>query len=308
MRGFGATVDLSNGETLFYRARDTGDVPVVLLHGNMSSSVHWDVVFERMDDRFTLYAPDIRGYGRSSYEEPIESIADLSADVGYFADELGLGTFHLWGWSSGAAVAMQHAIDDDRVDRLVLMGPPSPAGHPVYARADGATESNGGGEGDESTDGLTTRESLSAQHSPLMPAREAILSNDAESMREIWSKIVFVNGDPSPERFDAYVEETLRQRNLLDVAYALVHFDASPPADETEAAGDTVASVDAPTLVLQGEDDNVITAEMAREVAEAFPNGRSETLSDCAHAPTIDAPDRMLAVVESFLADGAEPD
>src|SRR5690606_14024399 len=50
------TVELSNGEKLGYRMREGGERPLVLIHGNMTSSVHWDVVLERIDGRFRVYA------------------------------------------------------------------------------------------------------------------------------------------------------------------------------------------------------------------------------------------------------------
>ncbi|MEG0451194.1 MAG: alpha/beta hydrolase, partial [Lysinibacillus sp.] len=39
-------VKLSNGETLTYRKRDGGDELVILVHGNMTSSKHWDLLLE----------------------------------------------------------------------------------------------------------------------------------------------------------------------------------------------------------------------------------------------------------------------
>jgi len=49
----------------------------VLVHGNVSPSVHSDVLFEALDDRCAVYAPDLRGFGDSSHEEPIDSVPAL---------------------------------------------------------------------------------------------------------------------------------------------------------------------------------------------------------------------------------------
>lgn len=38
-------VELGNGETMAYREREGGTRPLVLVHGNMTSSVHWDVFY-----------------------------------------------------------------------------------------------------------------------------------------------------------------------------------------------------------------------------------------------------------------------
>ena len=91
------TIDLPNGETLSYRERSGGNVPLLLLHGNAWSSRSWDLLFESLSDRFSLYAPDMRGFGDSTYLTPIDSLSELANDVEAFVDALGLEPFHLLG-------------------------------------------------------------------------------------------------------------------------------------------------------------------------------------------------------------------
>ncbi|MUV37695.1 3-oxoadipate enol-lactonase [Lentibacillus sp. JNUCC-1] len=115
-------VELSNGETLAYRERDGGDDVVLLIHGNMTSSVHWDVVFEHMPENYKLYAVDLRGFGESSYHKQITSIKDFSDDVKQFVDVVGLKQFALVGWSLGGAVSQQFCADyPGYCDRLFLL-------------------------------------------------------------------------------------------------------------------------------------------------------------------------------------------
>ena len=40
--------------------------PVLLLHGNPLTHVHWHLVAPRLAERFTVVATDLRGYGDSS--------------------------------------------------------------------------------------------------------------------------------------------------------------------------------------------------------------------------------------------------
>lgn len=288
-----ATVDLPNGETIAYREREGGEIPLVLLHGNMSSSIHWDIVFEQMDERFALYAMDIRGFGDSTYETPADSIADFAADVPLFADAVGLDDFHLWGWSAGSAVAMQVAADvPERVRRLVLMAPPSTQGLPVF-------EKDANLQPTETV--LTTREELAQDPVSVAPVLAALEEGDAETMKEIWSQAIFVHGTPDEDRFDSYIEETLKQRCLLDIDYALVHFNISTADNGIEPGTGEVENIDAPTLVLRGEDDLVVTREMSERVAREIDDARYLELEDCGHAPAVDVPERLLSEVESFL-------
>lgn len=64
-------VVLQNNEQIAYRERDGGDKIVVLVHGNMTSSKHWDVLIDNMDPKYKIYALDMRGFGESTYFERV---------------------------------------------------------------------------------------------------------------------------------------------------------------------------------------------------------------------------------------------
>ena len=40
--------------------------PILLLHGNPLTHVHWHLVAPRLAEKFTVVSPDLRGYGDSS--------------------------------------------------------------------------------------------------------------------------------------------------------------------------------------------------------------------------------------------------
>ncbi|MFU8869965.1 alpha/beta fold hydrolase [Natronococcus sp.] len=290
------TVDLPNGETIGYRERDGGSVPAVLLHGNMTSSKHWDVVLEAMDDRYKLYAMDMRGFGESSYEERIDSLADFAEDLALFADELGLDRFHLWGWSTGGGVAMEYAATHpDRVRKLVLLAPASTRGYPIYRKDE---------DGNPTDELLTTREEIAQDPVQVAPVLEAHEREDAATMKAIWNQLIYVDDRPDPERYDEYVADMFTQRNLVDVDYALTRFNVSDEHNGVTEGSGRAADVEADTLVLRGEDDLVITEAMIEEtLADLGETATFVELEDCGHSPLIDDRERLLREVESFLED-----
>ncbi len=81
--------------------------------------------------RYTIYAPDMRGYGDSE-TLPVDAtrgVRDFSDDLDSFARGLGLYAFHLLGWSLGGNVVMQYVIDHPGpVRSLTLHAPGSPFG------------------------------------------------------------------------------------------------------------------------------------------------------------------------------------
>ncbi|CAG9623121.1 alpha/beta fold hydrolase [Sutcliffiella rhizosphaerae] len=130
-------IKLNNGETLSYLKRQGGGHVVLLIHGNMASSVQYDLLLEKMDSIFTIYAVDLRGYGNSTYHKSINSMRDFSEDLKQFVDQLDLKKVYLIGWSNGGGVAMQFATDyPEHVNKMVLLSSMSTRGYPAFT-ADG---------------------------------------------------------------------------------------------------------------------------------------------------------------------------
>lgn len=113
------------------REAGSGPVPVVLLHGNCSSSAFYDDLMLALGPAYRAIAPDLRGYGQT---EPLpvdatRGCGDWADDLAALADALGLERFHLAGWSMGGGVAMRYALDHaPRLLSLTLIAPLSPFG------------------------------------------------------------------------------------------------------------------------------------------------------------------------------------
>src|ERR1051326_377097 len=105
-----------------YLEAGTGSTPVVLVHGNTSSSLFYQdfMLALAATGRYRIYAPDMRGFGDTQVL-PIDAtrgLRDFSDDLFSLTQALGLGKFHLFGWSMGGNIAMQFAIDHpDKIGR-----------------------------------------------------------------------------------------------------------------------------------------------------------------------------------------------
>lgn len=116
-----------------YLETGTGDIPVVLVHGNCSSSLFFQdfMLALAASKRYKVFAPDMRGYGdtESLPVDATRGVRDWSDDLDSFARVLGLNTFHLFGWSLGGNIVMQYAVDHPASLRsLTLQDPGSPYG------------------------------------------------------------------------------------------------------------------------------------------------------------------------------------
>jgi pimeloyl-ACP methyl ester carboxylesterase len=105
-------------------------VPVVLVHGNLSTGRFYEHVMPGAPEHLRLIAPDMRGFGRT---EPVaidatRGLRDWADDVAALLRALGVERpIHLAGWSTGGAAVAAYA-EDHGAASLTLIDPVSPYG------------------------------------------------------------------------------------------------------------------------------------------------------------------------------------
>lgn len=109
-------------------------VPVVFVHGNVSSGRFFEETLAALPLQFWGIAPDLRGFGESETRtvDATRGLRDFSDDLHALFAALGFGPArkpHLAGWSMGGGVIMQYAIDHpDALASLTLIDPLAPYG------------------------------------------------------------------------------------------------------------------------------------------------------------------------------------
>ncbi|GAA3911415.1 alpha/beta fold hydrolase [Microbacterium invictum] len=180
------------------RAGDDPETPaehtLVLVHGNVSSALFWQELMQDLPSDLRIIAVDLRGFGDTE-NLPIDAtrgVRDFSDDLFATMQALDLKTAHLVGWSLGAGVIMQYALDHP-VLSLTLEAPISPYGF-GGTRRDGARLTDddagvGGGGANADfiqrlTDGDTGDE---APTSPRNVFRSSYVSSDyVTAVEDIW--------------------------------------------------------------------------------------------------------------------------
>lgn len=101
--------------------------PLLLLHGYPQTHAMWHRVAPRLAQRFTVVAPDLRGYGRSSTppsqaDSAQQSKRAMADDMVALMARLGFDRFQLAGHDRGGRVAHRMAVDHPQaVDRLAVL-------------------------------------------------------------------------------------------------------------------------------------------------------------------------------------------
>lgn len=123
-------VPLSTGITMNVALAGPEDAPpVILIHGFPESHRTWREISPRLEDRFRLVMPDLRGFGLTDRPQDAAAYAadTLIADIFALADALSIDRFALVGHDWGGAIAWAAALrGDPRIERLAIINSPHP--------------------------------------------------------------------------------------------------------------------------------------------------------------------------------------
>ena len=240
--------------------------PVILVVGAFNDRATGAPLAAALKERFTVFNYDRRGRGASGDTLPY-AVGREVEDIEALIEEAG-GSASVFGYSSGAVLALRAAAHGLAIPRLALYDPPVSVGGAGRLRGDlaarlaGLVEEGRRGEAVElfqtEVVGLPAEVVAQIRRAPFWPALEAM----AHTL--------------------VYEIEILGDGSL-----------------STELA----ASVEAPTLVIVGGRSAPIMREAAPALAEAMPDAHARLLEGQGH----DLVPRVLApILEEFLADRDE--
>lgn len=96
--------------------------PLVVIHGGGGDARTWLQNIEVLAEKYTVYAPDLPGYGGSEAMDGQYYIPELSDFIERFTQNLGLEKFYLMGHSLGGGIALNFALMfPEKIRKLVLI-------------------------------------------------------------------------------------------------------------------------------------------------------------------------------------------
>lgn len=283
-------ISLSNNETYSYRHYSGGENVIVLVHGNLASSKFYDELIYLLDDDYTVYAIDLRGFGGSTYNRPIDTLRDFAGDLKMFVDKLELRKFDLLGWSTGGAVCMYFCSSYGYlINRLFLVASAGVSGYHSYKI-----------EPDGSKTLLNSKKKMYNDKNKRALIK-ALNNKDKDYYKRLWDKGIYNINKPDEEIYNNHLEESMRQKNLIDVYYSLSKFNISDYYNGLSMGTEEMNNLNVPTMIIQGKDDLLVTVDEAKELKEAIgENAELVLLEQCGHSPMVDAPEILAKVIMEF--------
>ncbi|MBV9839241.1 MAG: 3-oxoadipate enol-lactonase [Solirubrobacterales bacterium] len=241
-----------------------GGAPLVLGSSLGTSLAMWDPQLPELSRRWRVVRFDHRGHGGSPAPTGPYTLAELGGDVLALADRLGLRSFSYCGLSLGGMVGMWLAINaPQRIDRLVLI---STSSHLPPASA--------------------WRERADAVRSA------GTVAAVADSVLKRWFTEPFAREHP---------QIVAHHREMLVGTPAEGYAGCCEAIAELDLR-DGLPAIDAPALVIVGEQDPATPPVHAETIAAAVPEARLEVLDPGAHLASVERAADVTALITGHLS------
>ena len=322
------------------REGDAADgTPLVLVHGNVSSALFFQPFMLTLPSSWRVVAVDLRGFGDSE-TAPVDAtrgVRDWSDDLVEVVAALGLvGDPHLFGWSMGAGVVLQYALEHP-VASLTLQSPVSPYGFGGTA-LDGALltpDAAGSGGGGGNPDFIAALEAGDTGDGPASPRTvyrtTYVHAGHADAYEDLWVESML----STKTGIDNYPGDSRASDNWPGFAPGDRGVLNTMSPDHLDLSGIAAISPKPPVLWLHGDSDVIVAdasffdlnqlgamgvvpgwpgAEVApaqpmvsqmRAVLERYRSGGGAVtevlLEACGHSPHVEYPDRVRAALEELI-------
>ncbi|MFF4475932.1 alpha/beta fold hydrolase [Streptomyces sp. NPDC001520] len=282
------------GLTMTVRCRPpsaSGLPPALFVHGLGGSSQNWSALMELLADRVEGEALDLPGFGDSPPpDDGNYSITAHARAVIRYLDAQDRGPVHLVGNSMGGSIATRvAAVRPDLVRTLTLVSPALPELRPQRTAVPTALLAVPG------VTRLFTR-----------------MTRDWDAERRTREVMLLTFGDPSlVSREDfAYAVEEFERRLALPYFWDALSRSARGVVDSYTLGGQhslwrQAERVLAPTLLVYGGRDQLVSVRMAQRANATFRDSRLLTLLDAGHVAMMEYPEAVARGMRELL-DGVE--
>ncbi len=260
-----------HGQDLHYLDRGAG-FPVLFGGSYLWDAAMWAPQIETLSTRYRCIVPELWGHGKSgAIPEVPYSMSKLTGDMRGLVDALGLAELAIVGLSVGGIWGIETALDcPDRVKALVLMDT-------VASEEPAATQALYFGM-------LDLMERVGAIPPPL-----------AEQVVPIYFAPETLTGKPTlVDGFRRSLLEIGEDRLTSIVALGRAIF-SRPSLHER------LGEIRCPTLVAVGRHDRPRPVHESQALADAIAGARLEIVEGAGHISSLEQPERVLALLESFL-------
>lgn len=275
----------ANGLTFEVDQCGSGDKFALLLHGFPESKFSWRYQMQLLADLgYTVWAPNMRGYGKSSRPAAVSEyhIDHLVADAAALMDAAGAKETLLMAHDWGAVIAWNFAIRKVRpLERLVIMNVP----HPACMTRELRTWAQ-----------LKKSWYVFFFQIPWLPER-MLAARGAQAIGRAFSEMAIDKNRFPPAVIDEYRRSALEPGALK----AMINYYRAGLRAGEKAMNPAPGTVDVPTLMIWGEEDTALGKATTLGTEAYVKDFTLRYLPGVSHWVQQEAPERVNAMIEAWL-------
>ena len=260
--------------------------PLLLLHGWPEFWRTWEPVMARLADRFTLFAPDLRGFGESDKPAGPWGAPDHAQDMVALLDALGLPQVGVVGYDVGGSVMQPLArAVPERLRGLFFFSFSYPGIGPRMATPDRLNE-------------------IWYQSFHQMPMAAALVGASRDTCRAYIGHFLrhwAYRKDAFDDVLEAWVDNFLAPGNL-EGGFAFYRAAHATRLAVMSGKAPMEAPVVVPTCVRWPEHDSIFPAAWSDRLGEVFTDLDLATMPGVGHFAHREAPDRAAGEIARFFA------
>lgn len=248
---------------------------LILLHGFTGSSEDWEPFFKIYQDKYSVFAIDLIGHGRTDVPEFLEyySMDSLVIQLEKIFKQLDLNSAHLLGYSMGGRIALSFAARyPEYVDSLIL---------------------------ESATAGIEKPEERKSRQNSDEQIAKFIERNPIEKFVDRWLKHPIFN---SLKKLPREKQQLAREMRLDNSPTGLANCLRGFGTGKMPHLWEKLPDISAPVLLISGNLDTKFT-DIATRMSKKLPNTQQVTVPEAGHNIHFERSRIFTEITSDFLND-----
>jgi len=256
-----------NNLKIYYKVTGKGE-PILLVHGHPFDHTMWDPQIKSFSKLYQVITPDVRGYGKSSLPKSAATrFEDYATDLLALMDTLGIDSFHLSGLSQGGQIIME-----------IFRQAPSRIKSLIFADTFASLDTPEVKQGRYDTADRLEKEGMEGYSD------------------EVIYKMIKPEHVASQPAVAAHIIKMMKATPPKGAATAL-----RARAERIDYLKDVLPTINIPTLVIVGRQDEFTPVAKAEELQQSLQNCKLVIIEDAGHMPNLEHPEEFNNAVLEFL-------
>ena len=282
-KGNSEFIELDDGSLIHIRDEGNKDgKTLVMVHGFNGSLFNFETMTPFLKDQFRILSLDLPAHGLTgSVKSNLYSYDGFYRVISEVLEKQDIRKFYLIGHSMGGMIAWRYSLErSEQVKGLIIIGSPFIGSEKEYNEFQSV---NAPPAAFELLESRIFREML-AYITPRFLVKEGV------------SQTVYDQNLVTEELVDQFHEIILQEGSREAMGELLINFEDNFISDPR-----LLKNIGMPTLILHGEEDNLVDLRFVNHFVEKIPDVKLVTYPEVGHMPPMEIPEQLAYDIKNFI-------